>query len=230
VDARGQSALVTGASSGIGRAIAADLLARGYDLTAVARRPERAGLDGATYVAADVSVEADCVAAVAAHRERIGSLDLLVNAAGLGIAHTVDGYRTKHWDLQFAVNVRGLFLVTREALPLVRERRGRIVNLASIAGLKGSPTLSAYSATKHAVVGFSRSLALEVDGDGIRVTALCPGLVDTPMTDWAKDEVAAEAMVSTADCVQAVRFLTSLTPACRVPEIVLDGPSYGNVL
>jgi NAD(P)-dependent dehydrogenase (short-subunit alcohol dehydrogenase family) len=230
VEATGRSALVTGASSGIGRAIAADLAARGYDLTAVARRPERAGIDGATYVAADVSSEEDCVAAVAAHRERVGSLDLLVNAAGLGIAHTVEGYPTKRWDLQFAVNVRGLFLVTREALPLLRASRGRIVNLASIAGLKGSPTLAAYSATKHAVVGFSRSLALELDGDGVRVTALCPGLVDTPMTDWAKDEVAAGAMVSTADCVEAVRFLTSLSPACRVPELVLDGPAYRDVL
>jgi NAD(P)-dependent dehydrogenase (short-subunit alcohol dehydrogenase family) len=219
-----RAALVTGASSGIGRAIAADLLADGFGVTAVARDPARGGLAGAHEVVANLADEDACVAAVAAHRERFGRLDLLVNAGGVGIGAPVEGYRTKAWDLQFAVNVRGLFVITRESIPLLRAARGRVINLSSITGLRAEPGLAAYSATKHAVVGFSRALAAELDGDGVRVTALCPGYVDTPMTDFIKDRVPADTMIQTDDCVRAVRFLLSLSPGCRVAEIAIDGP------
>ena len=218
------AALVTGASSGIGRAIAAALLADGWNVTAVARDPARGALAGAFEVPANLADEAACVAAVAAHAERFGRLDLLVNAGGVGIGGPVDGYRTKAWDVQFGVNVRGLFVITREAIPLLRAARGRVVNLSSITGLRAEAGLAAYSATKHAVVGFSRALAAELDADGVRVTSLCPGYVDTPMTDFIKDRVDADQMIQTEDCVRAVRFLLSLSPACRVPEITIDGP------
>lgn len=219
-----RAALVTGASSGIGQAIAADLLASGWDVTAVARDPARGGLQGAHEVAANLLDEDAAVAAVAAHGERFGRLDLLVNAGGVGFGGPVDGYPTKRFDITFGVNVRGMFVVTREALPLLKDARGRIVNLASIAGLQAEPGLAVYAATKHAVVGLSRALSEELFDDGVRVTALCPGFVDTPMTDFIKAQIPGAQMVTTADCVAAVNFLLSLSPAVKVPELILDGP------
>jgi len=223
------SAIVTGASSGIGRAIAADLLAARWDVTAVARDPARGGLDGAHLVPANLLDEAEAAAAVAAHRERVGSLDLLVNASGVGFGGPVDGYPTKRFDITFGVNIRGMFLVTREALPMLKAARGRIVNLASIAGLQPEPGLAVYAATKHAVVGLSRSLSEELFDDGVRVTALCPGFVDTPMTDFIKSQIPAGQMVQVDDCVKAVRFLLGLSAAVKVPELVLDGPPIPNL-
>ncbi len=224
-----RSAIVTGASSGIGRAIAADLLAAGWDVTAVARDPGRGQLDGAHLVAANLLDEEGAIAAVAAHRDRVGSLDLLVNASGVGFGGPVDGYPTKRFDITFGVNIRGMFLVTREALPLLKASRGRIVNLASIAGLQAEPGLAVYAATKHAVVGLSRSLSEELFDDGVRVTALCPGFVDTPMTDFIKEQIPAGQMVQVDDCVKAVRFLLELSPAVKVPELILDGPPIPNL-
>ena len=143
-------------------------------------------------MSANLLDEEEAVAAVAAHAERFGSLDLLVNASGVGFGGPIDGYPTKRFDISFGVNVRGLFLVTREALPLLRASRGRIVNLASIAGLQPEPGLAIYAATKHAVVGLSRSLSEELFDDGVRVTALCPGFVDTPMSDFIKGQIPAD--------------------------------------
>jgi NAD(P)-dependent dehydrogenase (short-subunit alcohol dehydrogenase family) len=218
------SALVTGASSGIGRAIAAHLLADGWGVTAVARDPARGGLDGAVEHPADLRDEEACIGAVAAHREHFGEMDLLVNGAGVGFSGPVEGYPTKRWDLQVAINLRATFLITRESLPLLRPRRGRIVNLSSILGVEGTAVMAAYTATKHAVVGFSRSLAEEIEPEGMRVTALCPGYVDTPMTDWIKDRLPVDQMIQTADIVRAVQFLLELSPGCIVRELVIDGP------
>ncbi len=217
-------ALVTGASSGIGRAIAADLLASGWSVTAVARDPARGALDSAFEVAADLLDEQQAVAAVAAHAERYGTLDLLVNASGVGYGAPIDAFSTKRYDLTFGINMRGLFLVTREAMPLLRASRGRIVNLASIAGLQAEPGLAVYAATKHGVVGFSRALSEELFDAGVRVTALCPGFVDTPMTTFIQDRIPGTEMVQVDDCVAAVRFLLALSPAVKVPELILDGP------
>jgi NAD(P)-dependent dehydrogenase (short-subunit alcohol dehydrogenase family) len=215
------AALVTGGSSGIGRAIAADLAGGGWDVTIVSRNPDRAGVAGAALVPANLTREEECVDAVAAHAARFGRLDLLVNAAGIGIAGPVDGYPSKAWDLQFALNVRGLFAVTREALPLLRASRGLIVNLSSIAGVQGARTLSAYSATKHAVVGYTRSLNEELLAEGVRATAICPAFVATPMTEWIQGVVPPDEMIQAEDVARAVRFLLDLSPACHVPEIVI---------
>jgi ketoreductase len=215
------AALITGGSSGIGRAIAADLAGDGWDVTIVSRSPERAGLAGVASFAADLTQEGACVDAVADHRERVGRLDLLVNAAGVGVSAPVDSYPATAWDLQFALNVRGLYLVTREALPLLRASRGLIVNLSSVAGVSGAATLSAYAATKHAVIGYTRSLNEELLSAGVRATAICPAFVDTPMTDWIKGHVPAEEMIQPEDIARTVRYLLDLTSACHVPELVI---------
>ncbi len=140
------AALVTGGSSGIGLAIARMLRDEGFDLTLVSRRPERieaaAAELGAAAIAADVADADDCARVVAEHRDRFGRLDVLVNSAGIGIGGRVEDLPAKHLDLQLAVNLRGLFLVTQAAIPLLRESKGWIVNLASIAGTLPTPGLA----------------------------------------------------------------------------------------
>ena len=113
---------------------------------------------GAVAVAADVGDAEECERLVAEHRERFGRLDVLVNSAGIGIAGASRTCRRKHFDLQVGVNLRGLFLVTQAAIPLLRESRGWIVNLASIAGTLPTPGLATYGATKAAVISLTRSL------------------------------------------------------------------------
>jgi NAD(P)-dependent dehydrogenase (short-subunit alcohol dehydrogenase family) len=219
-----KSALVTGGSSGIGLAVARALHEEGYALTLAARKLERleAARDelGAEIVQADVSREEDCVRLVAAHAELHGGLDVLVNSAGLGIGRSITELSTKYWDLQFAVNVRGTFVITREALPLLRETKGYVVNLASIAGTIPTPGLSGYGASKAAVISFTRSLAREEAATGVRATAICPGFVDTPMTEWTG--IPGNEMIQPEDCGEIVRSLLHLSPFARVPVVVIE--------
>lgn len=219
-----RSALVTGGSSGIGLAIARMLHEEGYALTLAARRVERleaaAAELGATAAAVDVQHEEDCARLVATHLEAHGGLDVLVNSAGVGIAGRIGDTRTKHFDLQQSVNLRAAFLVTREALPALRTSRGYVVNLASIAGTIPTPGLATYGAAKAALVSLSRSLAREEADAGVRVTALCPAFVDTPMAGWTG--LASEAMIQPEDCAELVRSLLRLSPAARVPVVVIE--------
>ena len=218
------SALVTGGSSGIGLAIAQMLAEEGYALTLAGRRLDRleAAREGlnATIVQADVSSEDDCLRLVTEHLEHHGGVDVLVNSAGVGIAGTSGDTTTKAWDLQQAVNLRGAFLVTRAALPELRLTKVLVVNLASIAGTVPTPGLAAYGATKAALIALTRTLAREEADNGVRATALCPGFVDTPMAAWTG--IPADEMISPADCAEIVRALIRLSPAARVPVVVLE--------
>lgn len=219
-----KAALVTGGSSGIGLALARMLRDEGYGLTLVSRtaaKVEAAAAElGALAVAADISREEDCERALAAHTERHGRLDVLVNSAGIGIGGRVEDLTAKQWDLQFGVNLRGLFLFTRGAIPLLRETRGHIVNLASIAGTVPTPGLAAYGASKAAVISFTHSLNRELDADGVRALALCPGFVDTPMAAWSG--ISGEEMIQPEDCAELVRAVLRLSPHARVPQIVIE--------
>ena len=218
------SALVTGGSSGIGLAIARMLRDEGYSLTLAARKLERleaaASELGATAAAADVQHEEDCARLVASHVEEHGGLDVLVNSAGVGIAGRIGDTATKHLDLQLAVNLRGAFLVTREALPALREARGYVVNLASLAGTIPTPGLATYGAAKAALIALTRSLVREEHEAGVRATALCPGFVDTPMATWTGIE--GDEMIQPSDCAEIVRSLLRLSPAARVPVVVVE--------
>jgi NAD(P)-dependent dehydrogenase (short-subunit alcohol dehydrogenase family) len=218
------AALVTGGSSGIGLAIARALQEEGFDLTLVSRRPEKieaaAAELGAFGIAANVADEEDCARIVAEHRDRYGRLDMLVNSAGVGIGGRVEDLPAKHLDLQLGVNLRGLFLVTQAAIPLLRESRGWIVNLASIAGTVPTPGLATYGATKAAVIALTRSLNAELDADGVRAIALCPGFVDTPMAQWSGIEP--EEMIRPEDCAEVVRMCLRLSPNVRIPQVVLE--------
>jgi NAD(P)-dependent dehydrogenase (short-subunit alcohol dehydrogenase family) len=218
------SALVTGGSSGIGFAIARMLRDEGYEVTLAARTREKveaaAAELGAHAVTANMGSEEDCVRAVSDHRERYGGLDVLVNSAGLGIAGTVDGLQTKHIDLQLGVNLRGLLLVTREAIPLLRESKGWVFNLASIAGTAPTPGLTVYGATKAAVIALTRSQNLELEAAGVRAVAICPGFVDTAMAEWSG--LATDEMITPDDCAEVVRMCLRLSPNARIPLVVIE--------
>jgi NAD(P)-dependent dehydrogenase (short-subunit alcohol dehydrogenase family) len=219
-----RSALVTGGSSGIGLAIARMLREEGFELTIASRTREKVEAAarelGAFGTQADLSREEDCVRIVAEHRERFGGLDVLVNSGGIGIAGTVESLVTKHIDLQLGVNLRGLLLVTREAIPLLKESRGWIVNLASIAGTTPTPGLTVYGATKAAVIALTRSANAELDGDGVRAIALCPGFVDTPMAAWSG--LGGDEMIRPEDCAEVVRMCLRLSARARIPSLVIE--------
>jgi short-subunit dehydrogenase len=218
------SALVTGGSSGLGLAIARMLRGEGYELTLVARRPEpleeaAIGL-GAAAVAANLGDADECVRVVAAHAERFGGMDVLVNSAGLGIGGAFAEQDTKRIALQLDVNVRAAMIVTREAIPLLRASRGHIVNLASIAGTIPAPGLAVYGATKAALISFTNSLNREEADYGVRATALCPAFVATRMTDWTG--IPPEEMIQPEDVAELVRTVLRLSPRARVPQIVIE--------
>jgi NAD(P)-dependent dehydrogenase (short-subunit alcohol dehydrogenase family) len=229
---KGRAALVTGGSSGIGLAIARALGADGYGLTVSARRPDKLeqavsglrekGAD-AQAVPANMLDEEAIRGAVAAHRERFGRLDVLVNNAGVGIGGPIAEHETKRLDMELGVNLRAAYITLRESIPMLKQAGGEhghalIVNVASIAGVHGQPWLAAYSATKAGLIGLSQAAHGELAGDGIHVTAFAPAFVDTPMTDWVEG-VPREEMIQPEDIAEAVRFLLRVSPACIVPEI-----------
>ena len=219
-----RSALITGGSSGIGLAIARMLRDEGFELTVASRTKEKieaaAAEIGAHAVAADVGQEEDCIRVVAEHKDRFGGMDMLVNSAGIGIAGTVESLQAKHVDLQLGINLRGLLLVTREAIPLLKETKGWVINLASIAGTTPTPGLTVYGATKAAVIALTRSMNAELDSDGVRAIALCPGFVDTPMAQWSG--LAGNEMIQPEDCAEVVRMCLRLSPRARVPQLVIE--------
>lgn len=219
-----RSALITGGSSGIGLSIAHMLGAEGYALTLAGRKLDRleAARESveAAIVVADVSNEDDCSRLVAEHIATHGGMDVLVNSAGIGIAGTLADTTPKAWDLQQAVNLRGAFLVTQAALPHLRETKGYVVNLASIAGTLPTPGLGAYGASKAALIAMTRTLDREEADNGVRATALCPAFVDTRMAAWTG--IPGEEMIAPEDCAEIVRLLLRLSPYARIPVVVIE--------
>ena len=230
-----RAALVTGASSGIGLAIAEMLAEEGYDLTlasrtqakleAAAARPAFAAVDVLT-IPIDVGDTASIASLVEAHRERFGRLDVLVNNAGLGVAGELAVIKDKHIVLQLNVNLRAPIVLCREADPLLRAAGAEhgealIVNTSSITGKIGEPGLGVYSATKHGLVGFTQALQRELGPAGIKSCVLCPGFVDTDLSDYVKEDVPAETMIRSEDVAEAVRALLRLSTNCVIPEIML---------
>jgi NAD(P)-dependent dehydrogenase (short-subunit alcohol dehydrogenase family) len=236
-----RAAIVTGASSGIGLAVARVLGEEGHGVTMAARRPEK--LEGAVKglaaegfdvhgVAANVAEEADIQRVVSEHRERFGRLDVLVNNAGVAVAVPVDAIETKRLDMQLDVNLRSIVLFYRECDEMLRaagaeHRNALVVNTASIAGKRGIGGNAVYAASKHGVVGFTESMNSELNSAGIKSSALCPAFVDTPMTDFVKEHVPAEEMIRVEDVAEAVRYLLKTSPTCLVPEIMFLRPGSG---
>jgi len=195
-------ALVTGASRGIGRAIAIGMAKRGFDvaindierqkdaLQEVAQEIEATGRR-ALIVYADVSSKVDVEAMVKKTADAFGRIDAIVNNAGILIASDVEHLKEEHWDSVLDVNAKGTFLVVQAVLPYMKQQKyGRIVNIASIGGKHGAPEQAHYSASKAAVMGFTRVLAQEVGTYGITANCICPGIILTDMGRVNLDDVA----------------------------------------
>jgi NAD(P)-dependent dehydrogenase (short-subunit alcohol dehydrogenase family) len=234
-----RAAIVTGGSSGIGLGIARMLGEEGYALTVAARRPEKleeaaAGLREAGFevnaVGGNLGEEEVVQEVVRSHRERFGRLDVLVNNAGVGVGANVGEIVTRRLDLQLAINLRSVVLFYRECAELLRaagaeHRCALVVNMSSISGKFGQPWLSVYSATKAAVVGFTQAMHKELGSQGIKSTALCPAFVDTPMTEFVKDQIDPSEMIQVSDIAETVRVLLKMSPGCVVPEIQFVRPA-----
>jgi short-subunit dehydrogenase len=233
-----RAAIVTGASRGIGLALAEALGQEGFGLTVTARKPQtleqaaeglRAQGFEVAHVAANMADEDAIRGVVQVHRERFGRLDVLLNNAGVGIGAPATEHQTKFVDMQLGVNVRAIIVFYRECIELLRvagaeHRNALVVNMASIAGKSPAPWLSVYSATKAAVIAYTQAMNKELNGDGIKSVALCPGFVDTDMSDFVKATVPAEEMLRTEDIAEALRFLLRVSPSCVIPEIVFQRP------
>ncbi|WP_273786698.1 SDR family NAD(P)-dependent oxidoreductase [Brucella intermedia] len=224
-------ALVTGASRGIGRAIAIGMAKRGFDvaindierqqdaLQEVARAIEATGRRALT-VHADVSNKAQVEAMVSNVVDVFGRIDALVNNAGILIAGNVEHLKEEHWDSVLDVNAKGTFLVVQAALPhMKRQKYGRIVNIASIGGKHGALGQAHYSASKAAVMGFTRVLAQEVGTYGITANCICPGIIltdmgrvnldDTTVRQAWQEKTAMRRIGDPEDVVGPVAFLAS---------------------
>jgi len=189
----GRSALVTGAGRGIGRAIALSLASAGADVAVTARSSKeldetaaaiRALGRRAEAIVCDVSERIQVDAMIARVRTALGDPLILVNNAGIAASAKLTDTTDEMWDRMLRVNASGAFYCTRAVLPLMLAAKwGRIVNMASVAARAGAPYIAAYTASKHALLGLTRAVAAEVAGRGITVNAVCPGYVDTEMTD-----------------------------------------------
>ena len=234
----GRRAIVTGATGGIGRAIAGRLAAAGYRLT-VSGRDEAALAKLAADLAdagaelqvvpADMTSEEEVRALARGHAGRFGSLDLLVLSAGTGTSGRIAEYPMRRFDRQMTVNVRAPFALVQECLPALREAAAarpvhgaRIAAIASMAGIASEPGLAAYGAAKAALISLCHSINAEESSAGVTATAIAPGFVDTDMSAWVHDRIDPAEMIPTSDLADLVLTLAQLSARSVIPLIAMS--------
>lgn len=212
-------ALVTGASRGIGKAIALELASLGYDLALVARNesalaeviaslPESCGK--AVAIPADLSQEESYPSVIAEAVSELVGLDVLVNCAGLSQAGSFTEVTPQEWDRIFAVNAKAPFFLCKEALPYLKKSpKATVINISSVVGFKGYINQSAYSSSKHALAGFTKVFAKEVQPFGIRVHLISPGGVATEMVTKMRPDINASELIQPSEIAELVRFLVT---------------------
>ena len=206
----GETALVTGGGGGIGREIAAQLKAAGANVAICGRNVEKLeaaahAIGGALTLPGDLLDDTYVQSCVDRTVETFGGLDILI----------------EDFDRVMATNVRAPFILIRSALPQLRKARGRVINIASVVAHKGYPLQSAYAASKHALLGLSKSLANELYEDGVRVHVISPGGVYTDMAKVARPDLSPDGLISAAEVADAVMFLLSLDKNAVIDEICL---------
>jgi NAD(P)-dependent dehydrogenase (short-subunit alcohol dehydrogenase family) len=220
---KGRRALVTGGGRGIGKRVALDLAAAGADVVvsarsrdevdAVAAEARQAGVS-AVAVTADVARSEDVRALFQEARRALGPIDILVSGAGVAPSALAAKTTDEIWRSAIDTNLSGAFYCLREALPEMAARGwGRVITIASVAGKSGGPYISAYSASKHGVLGFTKCAATEMAEQGVTVNAVCPGYVDTPMTDTGVARLADKTKLDPADIR---RRLEEMSPQKRL--------------
>jgi len=225
----GKVAIVTGGSRGIGRAIAVALAGEGATLVLAARsqdsldeaaeRVRRAGGRAETVIT-ELTEESSIRNLVRVTREKFGGLDILINNAGITHSARLAETRTEDLDRCWAVNARAPYILCREALPLLREAQAAfIVNIASVVGVKGYPLQSAYTASKHALRGWTISLAEELRGTNVRVHVVCPGAVDTGMVGNVRPDIKAADLIGPDEIAELVLYLVTRTGNAVVDEL-----------
>ena len=204
----GRHALITGGGTGIGAAIARALAGAGASVSIAGRRRApleevAAGLENAAVIIADVTREVDCKAMASAARKIHGPIDIVIANAGMADSASFANIDLTHWQRTIDVNLTGAFLTVKSALADITRKRsgpsGRIVFIASTAGLKGYPYVAAYCAAKHGVVGLARALSIELAPTGTTVNAICPGYTDTPLLANAVAKISAKTGRSAED-------------------------------
>lgn len=212
-------ALVTGATHGIGKTIALELASAGYDLAlvgrdktameAVAAEAEALGVR-VTGIPADLSAAESCAMVVGKTVDAFGGIDLLVNCAGLSQAGSFTEVTPEQWDRIFAVNAKAPFFLCKEALPYLKaSSKPIVINIASVVGFKGYANQSVYASSKHALTGFTKVFAKEVQPFGIRVHLISPGGVATEMVKQMRPDINAEELIQPEEVAEIVRFIVT---------------------